>query len=110
MEGDDRARRRHMLDAAQLAQGFVQGRTQRDLDDDPMLVLALVKAVEIVGEALYQTSESTRSSLEVIPWSDIIAMRHRLVHDYTNINLDILWSTIQDDLPKLIPAIEGPRS
>ena len=110
MEVDDRARLRHMLDAARLAQRFAQGRTRRDLDDDPMLVLALVKAVEIAGEAAYQTSESTRSSLEAIPWSDIIAMRHRLVHDYTNINFDILWSTIRDDLPDLISAIEGPRS
>jgi uncharacterized protein with HEPN domain len=51
-----------------------------------MLVLSLVKAVEIVGEAAYQITETTRDELQAVPWDDIIGMRHRLVHAYFDIN------------------------
>jgi len=57
MRKDDTIRLRHMLDAAQEAMGFVQGRTRADLNDDRKLVLALVKDIEIIGEAAYQVSE-----------------------------------------------------
>ena len=95
-----------MLDAAREAIGFARGRTRRDLDDDRQLVLALVKAVEIVGEAAYQVSDETRLGLPDIPWRDIVGMRHRLVHAYFDINLDVLWRTLQDDLPLLLEELE----
>lgn len=101
MRRDDIIRLRHMLDAARQAIAFVQGRTRASLDDDPMLTLALVKAIEIIGEAAYQISPATREQLPGIPWDDIIGMRHRLVHAYFDINLTILWRTVQDDLPLL---------
>jgi uncharacterized protein with HEPN domain len=81
----------HMLDAAHEAISFVQGRTRVDLNSDRKLVLALVKSIEIIGEAAYQVSQATRDQLPDIPWDDIIGMRHRLVHAYFDINLDILW-------------------
>lgn len=86
--------------------GFAEGRTRGDLDDDRLLVLALVKAIEILGEAAYQISEETRNVLPDIPWQDIIGIRHRLVHAYFDINLDILWQTIQEDLPPLVDTLE----
>jgi len=95
-----------MLDAAREAIAFTQGHTDNDLSDDRMLVLALVKDVEIIGEAAYQVSQPTRNQLPDIPWDDIIGMRHRLVHAYFDINLDILWRTVQDDLSPLIAALE----
>jgi len=70
-------------------------------------VLGLVKAIEIIGEATYQVSESTRAEVPGIPWEDIVGMRHRLVHAYFDINLDILWRTVQDDLPPLVSALEA---
>ena len=106
MRKDDEIRLRHMLDAACEAISFAQGRTRIELDSDRMLVLSLVKAIEIVGEAAYQIAETTRGELPAIPWADIIGMRHRLVHAYFDINLDVLWQTLQDDLPALIAQIE----
>jgi uncharacterized protein with HEPN domain len=76
---DDTIRLRHMLDAAQEASEFAQGHTRNDLNSDRKLVLALVKDVEIIGEAAYQISLATRGRLPDIPWEDIISMRHRLV-------------------------------
>jgi len=106
MRKDDAIRLRHMLDAAREAIGFAQGRTRADLNDDRKLVLALVKDIEIIGEAAFQISESSRDQRQGIPWDDIIGMRHRLVHGYFDINLDILWRTVQEDLPALIAALE----
>jgi uncharacterized protein with HEPN domain len=106
MRKDDAIRLRHMLDAAREAIEFTQGRTRADLNSDRKLVLALVKDVEIIGEAAYQVSQPGRNKLPDIPWDDIIRMRHRLVHAYFDINLDILWRTVQDDLPPLIAEME----
>ena len=105
MRKSDAIRLRHMLDAAEEAISFFQGRTRQDLDHDRMLVLALMKDIEIIGEAAYQVTQETRQNLPEIPWEDIIGMRHRLVHAYFDINLDILWATVQDDLPALLAIL-----
>jgi len=106
MQKHDAVRLRHMLDAGREALQFARGRNRSDLDRDRMLVLALVKDIEIIGEAASQVSEETRSQLPGLPWADMIAMRHRLVHAYFEINLDILWQTVQQDLPPLVTALE----
>ncbi len=106
MNANDRVRLLHMLDAAQEAMLFSQGRSRADLDSDRMLVLALVKEIEIIGEAANQVTETTRSRYPLIPWIDIVGMRNRLVHAYFDINLDILWQTVQHDLPSLIVELQ----
>lgn len=105
MYSHDVVRLQHMRDAAQEALSFARGRTRADLDSDRQLVLSLVKAVEIIGEAAYQVSSETRDTLPEIPWEDIIGMRHRLVHAYFDINLNILWRTVQEDLPGLLDKL-----
>jgi len=101
----DAIRLRHMLDAAQEAIAFATGRTRSDLNDSRMLVLSLVKALEIIGEAAFRISPATRTELQDIPWDAIIGMRHRLVHAYFDINLDILWRTVTDELPDLVDVL-----
>ncbi|MCX8156716.1 MAG: DUF86 domain-containing protein [Verrucomicrobiae bacterium] len=105
MRKDDTVRLRHMLDAAEEALSFARDARRNDLERDRKLTLALVKDIEIIGEAAWQVSEGTRSQWPEIPWLDIIGMRHRLVHAYFDINLDVLWQTVQQDLPPLIQAL-----
>ncbi len=105
MHKDDRTRLRHMLEAVQEATAFARGRTREDLNRDRMLVLSLVKEIEIVGEAASQLSQEAREQLPGVPWVDIIGMRNRLVHAYFDINLNILWKTVQNDLPPLITEL-----
>jgi uncharacterized protein with HEPN domain len=105
MRPDDRIRLQHMLDAAQQAQGFVRDKRRDDLEHDLQLVWALVKAIEIIGEAAYQIGAETRARLPEIPWEKITGMRHRLVHAYFDIDLDILWKTVQEGLPPLIALL-----
>ncbi len=107
MRPDDRIRLLHMLDAAHEAVGFVRHRHRGDLDQDRQLVWALVKAIEIIGEAAYQLSLDARAEVDGVPWDRIIGMRHRLVHAYFDINLDILWKTVQEGLPPLIAKLES---
>ena len=102
----DEIRLRHMLDAAREALSFVQGRTRSDLDGDRQVVLALVKDIEIVGEAAAQVTEAGRREFPEIPWQPIVGMRNRLVHAYFDINLDVVWKTVQGDLPQLIVLLE----
>ncbi len=79
MYKDDTIRLHHMLDAARQALQFTQGKTRADLNTDPMLKLALVKLVEIVGEAANQVTDEGRTQAPDIPWADIVGMRNRLV-------------------------------
>ncbi len=106
MRKDDRVRLQHMLDAAREAVEFARLARRQDLEEDRKLTLALVKDIEIIGEAAYQISEATRQQLPQIPWDDIVGMRHRLVHAYFDINLDVLWNTVQEDLPPLIAILQ----
>lgn len=95
-----------MKDAAQEAIRFVEGRRRGDLDKDRKLTLALVKEIETIGEAAYQVSQDTRSEFQKIPWDHIVNMRHRLVDAYFDINLDVLWKTVEDDLPPLLRTLD----
>ena len=106
MSQEDEVRLRHMVDAAREAASFAAGRVREELDADRQLVMALVKEIEIVGEAAARVSEATREHLPEIPWDALVGMRNRLVHAYFDVNLDIVWQTVQEDLPKLIALLE----
>ena len=106
MNRNDEIRLRHMLDAAREAVAFAQGRMRVDLRIDRQLALALVKDIEIVGEAAAAVTDSTQAEFTDFPWQQIIAMRNRLIHAYFDVNLDLVWQTIQQDLPSLIASLE----
>jgi len=107
MREDDKVRLHHMLDAATESLGFVSGRDRRDLDTDRMLVLALVKSIEIIGEAGASVSEEGRAVTPAVPWTEIVGMRNRLVHAYFDVNLDVVWATVRDDLPDLVRTLQS---
>jgi uncharacterized protein with HEPN domain len=107
MQNDDTIRLRHMRDAARDALAFAKGRSREDLDDDRELVLAVVKCIEIIGEAASQVSSAGQAEVAELPWRDMIDMRHRLVHAYYDVNLDVVWSTLRQDLPPLVACLES---
>lgn len=98
---------RHMLNYACEAVNMAQGRTRQDLDTDRMFELALVRLVEIVGEAAARVSEAGKAKSPSIPWRQIVGMRNRLIHGYDAVDRNVLWDTIQDDLPALIKILRG---
>jgi uncharacterized protein with HEPN domain len=104
---DPLLRLRHMLDHAREAVEMVRGRERRDLDRDRMLELSLVRLVEIVGEAASRMTRADQARYPTIPWPQVTGMRHRLVHGYDTVDLQVLWDTVTDDLPPLIAALEA---
>jgi len=107
MQRDDRIRLRHMIEAAEDALRFVDGRARADLDSDRMLLFAVVRAVEIVGEAASKMSPLVRADQPTIPWSAIIAMPNRLVHAYFEIDTDIVWVAVQKEMPALLLELKS---
>jgi uncharacterized protein with HEPN domain len=106
MTPDDRIRLHHIADALESTIRFVQGRRREDLHNDQMLVFALVHALQIVGEAANKMSTEARDEQPQIPWAIIVGMRHRLVHAYFDIDLDILGTTATEAAPALLAQIK----
>ena len=103
---DDMVRLRHMLDHSQEALSMISGKQRQDLKQDRMLELALVRLIEIIGEAAARVSPEGKTKYPSIPWPQIIGMRNRLVHGYDQVDLTVLWDTIAFDIPPLISELE----
>jgi uncharacterized protein with HEPN domain len=95
-----------MLEAARDAAKFVSDRSRSDLDSDRMLSFALIRLLEIVGEAARGISPALRAAHPEIPWARVAGMRDRLIHGYFDVNLDVVWETITRDLPELAAKVE----
>jgi uncharacterized protein with HEPN domain len=96
---------RHMLDHALEAVAMVEGKTRADLDKDRQLNLALVRLLEIIGEAATRIPKEEQIHYSDIPWSEIVSLRNRLIHGYDTVDFDILWQIMNQDLPGLIKAL-----
>ena len=99
---DDLTRLKHIRDAVMITIDFIKGRNRNDLDNDQMLSLALVRLIEIIGEAANNISLSCQNNYTQIPWREMIGMRNRIVHAYFEVDLDVVWQVIIDDLPRLL--------
>ena len=105
MRPEDRTRILHMIEAAETVADFVSGRAREHLGSDRMLLFALVRVVEVLGEAAAKVSPETRAAAAGIPWPQIVAMRNRLTHAYLDVDPDILWKTATEEIPALLPAL-----
>jgi len=106
MSKNDEIRLRHVLDAAREAVAFTENRSRDDLDKNRMLSLSLVRLLEVIGEASRGISEEFRTVHPEIAWKKMAGMRDRLIHGYFDVNLDIVWETVTEDLPPLVIQIE----
>ena len=107
MQPEDAIRVQHMIEAAEAVQGFITDRRRTDLDSDRMLLFALVRAIEIIGEAASKLNPEARTAMPSVPWANVIAMRHRLIHAYFDIDRTILWKTATDEMPPLLSALRA---
>ena len=92
---------RQMLDHAREALAMSQGKTRHDLDANRMLNLALVRLLEIMGEAANRVPAEVQTKYPQIPWQQVIGLRNRLIHGYDQVDFDILWQIMARDLPSL---------
>ena len=91
MRNEDGVRLAHMIEAAESAIQFVSGRSRSDLDTDRMLLFAVVRAIEIVGEAASRITHETCATEPSIPWHAIVGMRNKLIHAAARLKL--MWET-----------------
>lgn len=103
---DDATRLRHMLDAARKAVALVKGKGRSALDSDETLGLAVVRLLEILGEAARGVSQDFQDSHPKIAWKEMIGARNHLIHGYYEVDYDIVWQILEDDLPPLIQELE----
>ena len=104
---DDRVRLRHMVDHAREAISMLRGHSREDLDRDRKLNLALVRLLEVVGEAAARIEPGVQAQIIGVPWSQVIGLRHRLIHGYDDVDFSILWQIVTEDLPPLVSAIDA---
>lgn len=103
---DDRVSLRQMLDYLEEAVLLARGHKRSDLDRNRMLFLAMLKLVELVGEAATRVSEATVAAHPQVPWREITATRNRLIHGYDSVDGDILWDIVTVDFPPLAAAMK----
>jgi len=103
---DDRLYLGHMLDMCRKITDRTAGLTRERFNGDENLRLALLHLVQIIGEAARLVSEKARAAHPEIPWQEITGMRHRIVHDYMNVNDAVLWEVVTKDIPFLLAALE----
>jgi uncharacterized protein with HEPN domain len=97
---------RDMLENADKALSFVQGMDYDGFYKDDKAVYAVIRALEIIGEAARQIPEEVRRSHPEIQWREIAAMRNKLTHEYFGVNTKVIWRTLQEDLPTIIPLLK----
>jgi uncharacterized protein with HEPN domain len=106
MHKDDSVYVGHMLDMARKAVAKVAGKSRTDYDADEDLRIVLAHLVQTIGEAAGRVSPETQARHAGIPWKGIVGIRHRIVHDYMDVDYDILWEVVTKDVPSLIATLE----
>jgi uncharacterized protein with HEPN domain len=84
---------------------LVQGMPREELQTDIRTQLALVRAITVIGEAARHMSEALRTAHPEVPWQRIVGMRHKLVHDYFETDLDVVWTTATVHIPELLELL-----
>jgi uncharacterized protein with HEPN domain len=95
-----------LLDAARRAHAKASGVSKADFDRDDTLQLALTYLVQNVGEAATKVPADARAGSPQIDWNALTGMRHRIVHDYLNVDFDQVWEALHEDIPPLIAELE----
>ena len=95
-----------LLEAARAIQRFTAGVSREDFKGNEEKYEAVNRKFEIIGEAARRLSPETQSTLPEIPWRLLTGMRNILIHDYDDVDLDVVWDTVQKDVPPLIVRLE----
>lgn len=103
---DSRDHLQDIVTAARKALDFVRGMAYGDFLADDKTVYAVVRALEIVGEATKRIPMEIRQRHPQVPWRSMAGIRDKLIHDYVSVNLEVVWNTVTEDLPPLLPMIE----
>jgi len=99
-----------ILSAITAIKEFTKDMTFADFQNDRKTVDAVIRNLEIIGEAANNIPQELKNNYPTIPWRDMISMRNKIMHEYFGVDTEIMWKTIQDDLPPLKTKIEALSS
>lgn len=106
MSKDDTLYFGHMLDMARKACAKTRSIGREDYDADENLRLALAHLIQVIGEAARRVSTEGREAHPEIPWREVTGIRHKIVHDYMDLNEDVIWEVVMRDLPAPVAQLE----
>ena len=95
-----------ILEAAKLAIDYIGEKSREEFLIDSQCQDAVIRRLEIIGEAARRVSEETRTTYTDLPWSDMVSMRNVMIHEYDDVDIGIVWETVKNDLPLLIDSLE----
>ncbi|MBS7651202.1 MAG: DUF86 domain-containing protein [Halobacteria archaeon] len=95
-----------IIGAMEDALSFVEGMGYDDFAKNKRTVYAVIRAVEVIGEAVKKIPKTIRNRHPGIPWKDIAGMRDKLIHEYFGVDLRRVWKTVKEDIPNLKPLFE----
>lgn len=98
---------KHILDSILKIEKYVAGYTFDQFANDDKTVSAVLRELSIIGEAAARTASEFQANHPTINWKEIFGMRNKLVHDYLGVKLDIVWNTIQENLPPLKDQVQA---
>jgi uncharacterized protein with HEPN domain len=106
---DDLVYIEHILDCIRKIKEFSDGLSIKEFKTNEMAQDAIIRNIEIIGEASKRISKDTKQTYHNIPWKEIAGMRDKLIHDYLGVDVTVIWKTVHQDIPtleKLISEIE----
>ena len=98
---DDLAYIDHILDCIRKIKEFSSGLTFNEFKTNELVQDAIIRNIEIIGEASKKVSSNTKQTWYKIPWKEVSGMRDKLIHDYMGIDVKVVWQTIKEDIPSL---------
>lgn len=107
MNERDELRLRHVLDAGKRIAAYLQGVDQASFLANPMLQDAVIRNLEVIGEACANLSPDLTAANAAIPWNKASGIRNRLVHGYFDVDLRVVWQTAQDSIPAFVRQVSA---
>lgn len=96
-----------MLEAAKLALAYVHGKTKEQFTADVQVQDSVIRRLEVIGEAARRVSHGTRARFPSLEWAAMISMRNFMIHEYDDVDVGVVWSTVRDNLPELVRVLSN---
>lgn len=95
-----------ILESCKKIASYTKEKTEEEFANDPKTIDAVIRNIEIVGEAASKIPQEARGKILQVPWKEVVAMRNKVIHEYFDINIPIVWETVQNDIPILQKNIQ----